>query len=81
MIQSDSNASYREIPKITSDLLLQSFEPLGPGEKGTKVQARILRPSELRKIKTLGLGVFGTVHKVFVALHSLSSQFYVKIQE
>lgn len=43
----------------------ESFEPLGPGEKGTKVQARILRPSELRKIKTLGLGVFGTVHKGF----------------
>uniref|UniRef100_A0A8C6M932 receptor protein-tyrosine kinase n=1 Tax=Nothobranchius furzeri TaxID=105023 RepID=A0A8C6M932_NOTFU len=42
-----------------------SFEPLGPGEKGTKVYARILRPSELKKIKLLGFGVFGTVHKGF----------------
>uniref|UniRef100_A0A8C4F7P5 Receptor protein-tyrosine kinase n=1 Tax=Dicentrarchus labrax TaxID=13489 RepID=A0A8C4F7P5_DICLA len=43
----------------------QSFEPLGPGEKGTKVHARILRPSELKKIKALGSGVFGTVNKGF----------------
>uniref|UniRef100_A0A3P8RV14 Receptor protein-tyrosine kinase n=1 Tax=Amphiprion percula TaxID=161767 RepID=A0A3P8RV14_AMPPE len=43
----------------------ESFEPLGPGEKGTKVHARILRPSELKKIKALGFGVFGTVHKGF----------------
>ncbi|KAF0036282.1 hypothetical protein F2P81_011594 [Scophthalmus maximus] len=43
----------------------ESFEPLGPGEKGTKVHARILRPSELKKIKALGSGVFGTMHKGF----------------
>uniref|UniRef100_A0A3Q0S9P4 Receptor protein-tyrosine kinase n=1 Tax=Amphilophus citrinellus TaxID=61819 RepID=A0A3Q0S9P4_AMPCI len=43
----------------------ESFEPLGPGEKGTKVHARILRPSELKKVKALGVGVFGTVHKGF----------------
>ncbi|MED6247182.1 hypothetical protein ATANTOWER_032537 [Ataeniobius toweri] len=43
----------------------ENFEPLGPGEKGTKVHARILRPSELRKIKLLGYGIFGTVHKGF----------------
>uniref|UniRef100_A0A8B9LY11 Receptor protein-tyrosine kinase n=1 Tax=Astyanax mexicanus TaxID=7994 RepID=A0A8B9LY11_ASTMX len=42
---------------------LQSGEPLDPGEKGTKVHARIFRVSELRKIKLLGSGVFGTVHK------------------
>uniref|UniRef100_A0A672S3H6 Receptor protein-tyrosine kinase n=1 Tax=Sinocyclocheilus grahami TaxID=75366 RepID=A0A672S3H6_SINGR len=41
----------------------ESFEPLDPGEKGVKVHARILRGSELRKIKPLGSGVFGTVHK------------------
>ncbi|KAA8591061.1 hypothetical protein FQN60_002004 [Etheostoma spectabile] len=41
----------------------ENFELLGPGEKGTKVHARILRPSELKKIKPLGLGVFGTIHK------------------
>uniref|UniRef100_A0A8C4F3P2 receptor protein-tyrosine kinase n=1 Tax=Dicentrarchus labrax TaxID=13489 RepID=A0A8C4F3P2_DICLA len=44
---------------------LESGEPLGPGEKGTKVHARILRPSELKKIKALGSGVFGTVNKGF----------------
>lgn len=44
----------------------QSFEPLGPGEKGTKVHARLLRPSELKKMKPLGSGVFGTVNKVFI---------------
>uniref|UniRef100_A0A3Q3LJR6 Receptor protein-tyrosine kinase n=1 Tax=Mastacembelus armatus TaxID=205130 RepID=A0A3Q3LJR6_9TELE len=43
----------------------ESFEPLGPGEKGTKVHARILRPSELKKLRALGSGVFGTVHKGF----------------
>uniref|UniRef100_UPI0037E88292 receptor tyrosine-protein kinase erbB-3b n=1 Tax=Semicossyphus pulcher TaxID=241346 RepID=UPI0037E88292 len=43
----------------------ESFEPLGPGEKGTRVHARILRPSELKKIKALGSGVFGTVNKGF----------------
>ncbi|KAM9785522.1 receptor tyrosine-protein kinase erbB-3b [Neosynchiropus ocellatus] len=43
----------------------ESFEPLGPGEKGTRVHARILRPSELKKIKSIGSGVFGSVHKGF----------------
>ena len=44
----------------------QSFEPLEPGEKGAKVHARTLKPTELRKIKLLGNGVFGSVHKVLV---------------
>ncbi|XP_051932995.1 receptor tyrosine-protein kinase erbB-3a isoform X1 [Hippocampus zosterae] len=39
------------------------FEPLDPGEKGPKVHARILKSTELRKIKLLGHGVFGSVHK------------------
>uniref|UniRef100_A0A3P9A7X5 Receptor protein-tyrosine kinase n=1 Tax=Esox lucius TaxID=8010 RepID=A0A3P9A7X5_ESOLU len=41
----------------------ESFEPLDPGEKGVKVHARILKVKELRKIKLLGNGVFGSVHK------------------
>ncbi|XP_062272115.1 receptor tyrosine-protein kinase erbB-3a [Scomber scombrus] len=41
----------------------ESFEPLDPGEKGPKVHARILKPTDLRKIKLLGNGVFGSVHK------------------
>ncbi|XP_029287336.1 LOW QUALITY PROTEIN: receptor tyrosine-protein kinase erbB-3a [Cottoperca gobio] len=41
----------------------ESFEPLDPGEKGAKVHSRILKPTELRKIKLLGNGVFGSVHK------------------
>lgn len=44
----------------------QSFEPLDSGEKGNKVYARILKPTELRKIKLLGNGVFGSVYKVLV---------------
>ncbi|XP_057684332.1 receptor tyrosine-protein kinase erbB-3b [Corythoichthys intestinalis] len=43
----------------------ESFEPLGPGEKGTKVHTHILKPSELKKLKVLGSGVFGTVHRGF----------------
>lgn len=46
-------------------IFLQSFEPLDPGEKGAKVY-RILKPTELRKIKLLGNGVFGSVHKVLI---------------
>ncbi|XP_076870273.1 receptor tyrosine-protein kinase erbB-3a [Brachyhypopomus gauderio] len=41
----------------------ESFEPLDPGEKGSKVHARILSASELRKGKILGSGIFGNVHK------------------
>uniref|UniRef100_A0AAY4EQJ6 Receptor protein-tyrosine kinase n=1 Tax=Denticeps clupeoides TaxID=299321 RepID=A0AAY4EQJ6_9TELE len=41
----------------------ESFDPLEPGEKGAKVHLRILKDSELRKIKLLGSGVFGSVHK------------------
>uniref|UniRef100_A0A4W5RYU0 receptor protein-tyrosine kinase n=1 Tax=Hucho hucho TaxID=62062 RepID=A0A4W5RYU0_9TELE len=41
----------------------QGFEPLGPGEKGANIHARILRAPELKKVKALGSGVFGTVHK------------------
>ncbi|TNN65645.1 Receptor tyrosine-protein kinase erbB-3 [Liparis tanakae] len=41
----------------------ESFEPLDPGEKGSKVHARILKTTELRQIKLLGNGVFGSVHK------------------
>uniref|UniRef100_A0A671RIQ0 receptor protein-tyrosine kinase n=1 Tax=Sinocyclocheilus anshuiensis TaxID=1608454 RepID=A0A671RIQ0_9TELE len=46
-------------------VLTQSMEPLDPGEKGTKVHARILKPQELRKGKLLGYGVFGIVNKGF----------------
>lgn len=40
---------------------VQTFEPL---EEKEKVHARILKPSDIRKIKLLGNGVFGSVHKV-----------------
>lgn len=42
----------------------QSLEPLDPSEKANKVYARIFKETELRKLKVLGSGVFGTVHKV-----------------
>ncbi|CAM4602401.1 receptor tyrosine-protein kinase erbB-3 isoform X1 [Lepidochelys kempii] len=41
----------------------ESLEPLDPSEKANKVLARILKETELRKLKVLGSGVFGTVHK------------------
>ncbi|KAL1020893.1 hypothetical protein UPYG_G00006070 [Umbra pygmaea] len=41
----------------------ESFDPVEPGEKGTMVHARILRAPDLKKLKALGSGVFGTVHK------------------
>lgn len=47
---------------IHAPLCLQSFEPLE--DKGTKYEARTLKPTELRKIRLLGNGVFGSVHKV-----------------
>ncbi|KAJ8265668.1 hypothetical protein COCON_G00147670 [Conger conger] len=41
----------------------ESLEPLDAGEKGPRAHTRILRSAELRKVKLLGSGVFGTVHK------------------
>uniref|UniRef100_A0A8C3P4R7 Receptor protein-tyrosine kinase n=1 Tax=Chrysemys picta bellii TaxID=8478 RepID=A0A8C3P4R7_CHRPI len=41
----------------------ESLEPLDPSEKANKVLARIFKETELRKLKALGSGVFGTVHK------------------
>lgn len=41
----------------------ESLEPLDPSEKANKVLARIFKETELRKLKVLGSGVFGTVHK------------------
>ncbi|KAG6923421.1 erb-b2 receptor tyrosine kinase 3, partial [Chelydra serpentina] len=41
----------------------ESLEPLDPSEKANKVLARIFKETELRKLKLLGSGVFGTVHK------------------
>ncbi|XP_037705555.1 receptor tyrosine-protein kinase erbB-3-like [Choloepus didactylus] len=41
----------------------ESIEPLDPSEKANKVSARIFKETELRKLKVLGSGVFGTVHK------------------
>nr|KAF6494742.1 hypothetical protein HJG63_004579 [Rousettus aegyptiacus] len=41
----------------------ESIEPLDPSEKANKVLARIFKETELRKLKVLGAGVFGTVHK------------------
>ncbi|XP_061746081.1 receptor tyrosine-protein kinase erbB-3a [Nerophis ophidion] len=41
----------------------ESFESQDPGEKGPKVYPRILTATQVRKIKLLGNGVFGFVHK------------------
>lgn len=53
----------------------QGFEPMDAGEKGAKVHARTLKPTELRKIKLLGTGVFGSVHKVQGVCHSCPYNF------
>ncbi|KAJ3602068.1 hypothetical protein NHX12_029828 [Muraenolepis orangiensis] len=45
--------------------------PLDPGEKGTKVYARILKATDLRKIKIIGQGVFGAVHKIAKGMYYL----------
>ncbi|XP_030052609.1 receptor tyrosine-protein kinase erbB-3 isoform X1 [Microcaecilia unicolor] len=41
----------------------ECLEPLDPSEKANKVHARIFKETELKKMKVLGFGVFGTVHK------------------
>uniref|UniRef100_A0AC11CUD8 Erb-b2 receptor tyrosine kinase 3 n=1 Tax=Ovis aries TaxID=9940 RepID=A0AC11CUD8_SHEEP len=41
----------------------ESVEPLDPSEKANKVLARVFKETELRKLKVLGSGIFGTVHK------------------
>ncbi|XP_069509872.1 receptor tyrosine-protein kinase erbB-3 isoform X2 [Ambystoma mexicanum] len=41
----------------------ESLEPLDPSEKANKVHVRIFKETELKKLKVLGSGVFGTVHK------------------
>uniref|UniRef100_A0A8C3RUK6 Erb-b2 receptor tyrosine kinase 3 n=1 Tax=Chelydra serpentina TaxID=8475 RepID=A0A8C3RUK6_CHESE len=52
---------HRSNPSLS--LPWQSLEPLDPSEKANKVLARIFKETELRKLKLLGSGVFGTVHK------------------
>lgn len=41
---------------------------MDPGEKGARVHTRILKAAELRKLKLLGQGVFGSVHKVLLVV-------------
>ncbi|MEE6471483.1 hypothetical protein FKM82_009285 [Ascaphus truei] len=41
----------------------ECMEMLDPSEKANTVQARIFKDTELKKLKILGSGVFGTVHK------------------
>lgn len=45
--------------------LLQLVEPLTPsGAMPNQAQMRILKETELKKVKVLGSGAFGTVYKV-----------------
>ncbi|KAG8452434.1 hypothetical protein GDO86_004292 [Hymenochirus boettgeri] len=41
----------------------ECMDMLDPSEKANTVQARIFKDTELKKLKILGSGVFGTVHK------------------
>lgn len=46
-------------------MILQLVEPLTPsGEAPNQALLRILKETELKKIKVLGSGAFGTVFKV-----------------
>lgn len=56
--------SFFSLSPSLSPLPLQSLEPLDPSEKANKVLARIFKETELKRLKVLGSGVFGTVHKV-----------------
>lgn len=46
-------------------MFLQLVEPLTPsGASPNQAQMRILKETELKKLRVLGAGAFGTVHKV-----------------
>lgn len=55
-------------PWINRDVVLsldQLVEPLAPsGASPNQAQMRILKETELKKLKVLGAGAFGTVYKV-----------------
>lgn len=50
---------------------------MDPREKGARVHTRILKAAELRKIKMLGQGVFGSVHKVLLVVLLLPFVFFI----
>lgn len=50
---------------VSSSCLSQLVEPLTPsGEAPNQALLRILKETELKKVKVLGSGAFGTVYKV-----------------
>ncbi len=52
-------------------IILQLVEPLTPsGEAPNQALLRILKETELKKIKVLGSGAFGTVFKVHLWIQS-----------
>lgn len=59
-----SNIIYNPIYNYIS-IILQLVEPLTPsGEAPNQALLRILKETELKKMKVLGSGAFGTVFKV-----------------
>ena len=60
---------------------LQLVEPLTPsGTAPNQAQLRILKETELKRVKVLGSGAFGTVYKVSKANYLLPSIIYVVFQ-
>lgn len=58
---------------------MQLVEPLTPsGASPNQAQMRILKETELKKLRVLGAGAFGTVYKVRVHRLSISFDFIYK---
>ena len=75
------------IDELTDELIdcvsLQLVEPLTPsGTAPNQAQLRILKETELKRVKILGSGAFGTVYKVSTYhMHSHSyNHFFCKLE-
>lgn len=59
--------------------MFQLVEPLTPsGAAPNQAQLRILKETELKRVKILGAGAFGTVYKVMITDSFGSSDWMVK---
>ena len=57
----------------------QLVEPLTPsGASPNQAQMRILKETELKKLRVLGAGAFGTVYKVWDPVHKNSLMLHIQ---
>lgn len=62
-------------------LHVQLVEPLTPsGASPNQAQMRILKETELKKLRVLGSGAFGTVYKVWSSRTSITTLFAVCLE-